>query len=52
MDGKEDVLTVQTYLVDSEVPFLFGKQTCHGTSKLFMVDYKIWYNLDDGLMCF
>ena len=27
MDGKEDVLTVQTYLVDAEVPFLCGKQT-------------------------
>ncbi len=27
MDGKEDVLRVQTYLVDAEVPFLCGKQT-------------------------
>ena len=27
MDGKEDVLTVQTYLVDAEVPFLCGKKT-------------------------
>ena len=27
MDGKEDVLKVQTYLVDAEVPFLCGKQT-------------------------
>ena len=27
LDGKEDVLIVQTYLVDSEVPFLCGKQT-------------------------
>ena len=27
MDGKEDVLVVQTYLVDAEVPFLYGKQT-------------------------
>ena len=26
-DGKEDVLVVQTYLVDAEVPFLCGKQT-------------------------
>ena len=26
MDGKEDVLTVQTYLVDAEVPFRCGKQ--------------------------
>ena len=27
MDGKEDVLLVQTYLVDAEVPSLYGKQT-------------------------
>ena len=27
MDGREDVLSVQTYLVDAEVPFLCGKQT-------------------------
>ena len=27
MDGREDVLTVQTYLVDAEVPFLCGKKT-------------------------
>ena len=27
LDGKEDALTVQTYLVDAEVPFLCGKQT-------------------------
>ena len=27
IDRKEDVLTVQTYLVDAEVPFLCGKQT-------------------------
>ena len=27
MDGREDVLQVQTYLVDAEVPFLCGKQT-------------------------
>ena len=26
-DGKEDVLTVPTYLVDTEVPFLCGKKT-------------------------
>ena len=26
-DGKEDVLTVPTYLVDAEVPFLCGKKT-------------------------
>ena len=27
MDGKEDVLKVQTYLVDAEVPFLCDKKT-------------------------
>ena len=27
MDGKEDVLVVQTYLVEQEVPFLCRKQT-------------------------
>ena len=27
LDGKEDVLTVQTYLADAEVPFLCEKQT-------------------------
>ena len=27
IDGKEDVLIVQTYLVDAEVPFLCSKQT-------------------------
>ena len=27
IDGKEDVLTFATYLVDAEVPFLCGKKT-------------------------
>ena len=27
LDGKEDVLTVFTYLVDADVPFLCGKRT-------------------------
>ena len=27
LDGKEDVLKVQTYIVDAEVPFLCGKRT-------------------------
>ena len=27
LDGKEDVLVIQTYLIDAEVPFLYGKQT-------------------------
>ena len=26
LDGKEDMLVVQTYLVDAEIPFLCGKQ--------------------------
>ena len=33
LDGKEDVLTVQTYLVDPEVPFLCGKQTLESWTK-------------------
>ena len=27
LDGREDVLTIHTYLVDAEVPFLCGRQT-------------------------
>ena len=27
LDGWEDVLTIQTYLVDAEIPFLCGKRT-------------------------
>ena len=27
LDGREDVLTIQTYLVDAEIPFLCGKRT-------------------------
>lgn len=27
LEGREDVLIIQTYLVDAEVPFLCGKQT-------------------------
>ena len=27
LDGKEDVLTIQAYLVDAEIPFLCGKRT-------------------------
>ena len=30
LDGREDVLTIQTYLVDAEIPFLCGKQTLEG----------------------
>ena len=25
LDGKEDVLVIETYLVDAYVPFLYGK---------------------------
>ena len=27
LDGREDVLTIQTYLVDTEIPILCGKST-------------------------
>ena len=27
LDSREDVLVIQTYLVDAEIPFLCGKQT-------------------------
>ena len=44
MDGKEDVLVVQMYLVDVEVPFLCGKQTLEawnfkidGTNKILEI---------------
>ena len=30
LDGKEDMLTIQTYLVDAEVPFLCAKRTLEG----------------------
>ena len=30
MDGREDVLIIQTYLVDVEIPFLCGKRTLEG----------------------
>ena len=35
LDGREDVLTVQAYLVDEDFLFLFGKQT------LELWDFKI-----------
>ena len=51
MDGKEDVLKVQTYLVDAEVPFLCGKQTLeslnlniYGPEKMLEIHMK---NTDD-----
>ena len=30
LDGREDVLTIQTYLVDAEIPFLCRKRTLKG----------------------
>ena len=27
LDGREDVLVIQTYIIDAEVPFLCGKKT-------------------------
>ena len=48
LDGKEDVLKVQTYLVDAEVPFLCGKQTLEswnfkidGPEKILEIHMKI-----------
>ena len=35
-DGREDVLTIQTYLVDVEIPFLCGKRTLEDWS--FQID--------------
>ena len=32
LDGREDVLIIQTYLVDVELPFLCGKQTIESWS--------------------
>ena len=32
LDGKEDLLIVQTYLVDADVPFICGKQTLESWS--------------------
>ena len=38
LDRKEDVLVIQTYLVDAEVPFLCGKQTLKSWS--FKIDSR------------
>ena len=53
MDGKEDVLIVQTYLVDSEVPFLCGKQTLEtwnfkidGQEKILEIQMKLGQDND------
>ena len=36
MDGREDVLIIQTYLVDEEIPFLCRKRTLKGWN--FQID--------------
>ena len=36
LDGREDVMIIQTYFVDAEVPFLCGKQTLESWS--FKID--------------
>ena len=38
LDGREDVLTSQTCLVDAEVPFLCGKRTLEGWN--FRIDRR------------
>ena len=47
MDGKEDVHKVQTYLVDTELPFLCRKQTLeywnfniYGPEKILEINMK------------
>ena len=30
LDSKEDLLTIQTYHIDAEVPFLYSKRTFEG----------------------
>ena len=48
VDGRKDVLTVQTYLVDAEFPLLCGKRTLEGwnfkidrESKILEIESKI-----------
>lgn len=48
LDGREDVLVIQTYLVDAEIPFLCGKQTLDnwnfkidGREKILEIQSKI-----------
>ena len=48
LDGKEDFLVIQTYLIDAEVPFLCGKQTLEswnfkidGREKILEIQSKI-----------
>ena len=47
LDGREDVLIIQTYLIDAEVPFLCGKQTLEswkfkidGVEKILEIEVK------------
>ena len=44
LDGREDVLIIQTYIIDAEVPFLCGKKTrdslnlnIHGIEKILEI---------------
>ena len=36
LDGREDVLTIHTYLADAKIPFLCGKRTLEGWN--FQID--------------
>ena len=38
LDGREDILMIQTYLVDAEIPFLCGKRTLEDWS--FQIDRR------------
>ena len=49
LDGREDVLVIQTYLIDAEVPFLCGKQTLEswkfkidGVDKILDIEVKTY----------
>ena len=42
LDRKEEILVIQTYLVDTEVPFLCGKQTLESWN------FKRWKREDLG----
>ena len=48
LDGREDVLVIQTYLVDCNLPFLCGKQTLEnwnfridGRDKILKIESKV-----------
>ena len=42
LDGREDVLTIQTYLVDADIPFLCGKRT--------LEDWSFWIDGRDKVL--